>query len=68
MTFKILIDDANKIVCRSNVRPIDDSSSANLKDYLLTTHSAVKSIRDSDNPSVSDEPSLLDENDEILCD
>ena len=56
MTFKILTGDTNKILYRSNVRPGDDPSSANINSDLLTVPNIFKSLRDSDDVSTFDAP------------
>ena len=61
MTFKVLTDDTNKVLHRSNVRPADDPASANLKIEPLTVPKVVKSLTDDISDSVFEEPLLIDE-------
>ena len=50
MKFKVLTDDTNKVIYRSNVRPADDPSALNLRLDLLDGEEAkfdfIKSVRD----------------------
>ena len=61
MTFKVLTNDTNKILHRSNVRPADDPASTNLKIEPLTVPKVVKSLTDDISDSVFEEPLLIDE-------
>ena len=61
MTFKVLTGNTNKALHRSNVRPADDPTSANLKVEPLAVPKVVKSLADHINDSVFKEPPLIDE-------